>query len=112
MNYYLPERSSVGKITVGVSYDSDPQKVKEILIKSALEVDEVMRDPAPSAFFTEFGDFFLNFLLVYWVDDPKKVFATKDKINMRIMENFQKEGIEIPYPIQTIYLRRKNESKN
>ena len=112
LNYYLPERSSVGKITVGVSYDSDPQKVKEILIKSALEVDEVMRDPAPSAFFTEFGDFFLNFLLVYWVDDPKKVFATKDKINMRIIENFQKEGIEIPYPIQTIYLRRENESKN
>lgn len=112
LNYYMPDGRSIGKISIGVSYDSDPEKVKEILIKSALEVEEVMKEPAPSAFFTGFGNFALEFLLVFSVDDPKKVFSTKDKVNKRILDNFKKEGIEIPYPIQTLYLRRDDESEN
>lgn len=112
LNYYMPEGRSIGKINVGVSYDSDPEKVKEILIKSALGVEEVMKEPPPSAFFTGFGDFALEFLLVFSVDDPKKVFSTKDKVNERILENFRKEGIEIPYPIQTLYIRSEDESEN
>ncbi len=112
LNYYMPEGRSIGKINVGVSYDSDPERVREILVKSALEVEDVMKDPAPSAFFTGFGDFALEFLLVFSVDDPKKVFSTKDKVNEKILANFRKEGIEIPYPIQTLYIRRDNESEN
>ncbi len=112
LNYHLPEERSIGKVNIGVSYSSTPEKVKKVLVKSALEVEDVMRKPAPSAFFTEFGDFSLNFLLVFSVNDPKKVFSTKDRVNEKILENFGKEGIDIPFPIQTIYLRREDESKN
>ncbi len=112
LNFYLPESRTVGRVSVGVSYGEDPEKVRSVLVKSALEVDEVLRQPEPSAFFTEFGDFSLNFLLVFHVDDPKKVFSTANKIRDRILENFRREGIDIPFPIQTIYLRRENESQN
>ena len=112
LNFYLPESRTVGRVSVGVSYGEDPEKVRRVLVKSALEVEEVLRQPEPSAFFTEFGDFSLNFLLVFHVDDPRKVFSAADKIRDRILENFRREGIDIPFPIQTIYLRRENESQN
>ncbi len=112
LNFYLPESRTVGKVSVGVSYGEDPEKVREVLVKSALEVEEVLREPAPSAFFTDFGDSALNFLLVFHVDDPKKVFTTANKIRDRILENFRREGIDIPFPIQTVYLRRENEGKD
>ncbi len=112
LNFYLPESRTIGRVSVGVSYGEDPEKVRRVMVKSALEVEEVLRQPEPSAFFTEFGDFSLNFLLVFHVDDPKKVFSTANKIRDRILENFKREGIEIPFPIQTIYLRRENEGQN
>ncbi len=112
LNFYLPESRTVGRVSVGVSYKENPKKVREVLIRSALEVDEVLREPEPVAFFTEFADFSLNFLLVFHVDDPKKVFSTANRIRDRILENFRKEGIDIPFPIQTVYLRRENEGKN
>ncbi len=112
VNFYLPESRSTGRISVGVAYDADPARVREVLVKSALEVEEVLRHPAPSAFFTDFGDSALNFLLVFHVNDPRQVFTTADKIRDRILKNFKEEGIEIPFPIQTVYLRRDHESEN
>ncbi len=114
LNYYMPESRVVVRIPIGVAYGSDIDKVRQALVESALAVEEVLRDPEPRAFFTEYADFSLNFLLVYWVRDPKQAFASKDKVNQIIWNKFKEYGIEIPFPIQTIYIKKEesDESQN
>ena len=53
-------RRSVTRIhlPVGVAYGSDVKKVKAALLQAAAEHVEVLRNPAPQVFFTEFADSF------------------------------------------------------
>jgi small-conductance mechanosensitive channel len=58
--------------------------------------------------FSEFGDFSLKFEVVYYLDnqDFVKYKDTQHEINYAIREAFEKEGIEMAFPTQTIYLNK------
>jgi len=103
-NQAFPDNRIKGRINVGVSYGSDADQVKELLVQLALEVEDVLQDPVPEAFFVSFGDSALNMSLFFWVEEYAKLFATTDKINSKILARFREQGIEIPFPIRTIKL--------
>jgi len=106
INYTLPDVKIKVKIPIGVAYGTDPGKVKRIVLDVTKKVDEVMKDPKPVIFFTEFGESSLNFLLIFWVPDFRKKLVAVDKINIGINEEFEKAGIEIPFPCRTVYMRK------
>ncbi|MRR34554.1 mechanosensitive ion channel, partial [bacterium] len=83
-------------------------RVKNILTETALGVPEVLRDPAPEAFFVSFGDSALNMSLFFWVEDYTRLFAVTDLINEQIINRFRENGITIPYPIRTVLLEKEN----
>ena len=58
--------------------------------------------------FTEFGDFALVFNIIYYMNtkDYVKYRDTQQEINFKIIEAFEKEGIEMAFPTQTIYLAK------
>jgi len=58
--------------------------------------------------FTEFGDFSLKFLVIYYVNVAEygKYLEIQEAINFAIKEAFEKEGIEIAFPTQTIYVKK------
>jgi MscS family membrane protein len=60
----------------------------------------------------EFGQFSLNFEVVYTVQSPDyvKYLDTQQAINFRILETFEKERIDLAYPTQTIVLNEKRNS--
>jgi len=105
INYNQPASKIKEKIKIGVAYGSDIDKVKKILLDIAENTEGVEKDPAPSVYFTEFLDFALEFVIVTWVDSPKEKFAVKTKINEEIYRRFNKEGVQIPYPTQDVYMR-------
>ncbi len=105
INYNQPASNIKEKVTVAVAYGSDIDKVKRILLDIASSVAEIEKDPAPSVYFSELGDFGLEFLIVTWVDNPQKKFIVKTKMNEEIYRRFGEENIEIPYPTQDIYLK-------
>jgi len=59
--------------------------------------------------FKKIGDFSLNFEVVYYmkVSDYVKYMDTQQEINYAIIEAFEKEGIEMAFPTQTILLNKK-----
>lgn len=94
--------------TIGVSYTTPLVKLQKIPsmiaeIISNLELTEYER-----THFSEFGDFSLNFLTVYYMktDDYAKYMDTQQTINFAIVEAFEKEGVEIAFPTQMIYLKK------
>lgn len=104
-NQAFPDQRIKGRINVGVSYGSDAEQVKALLVAIALEVEDVLKDPAPEAFFVSFGDSALNMSVFFWVEEYARLFATTDKINSKILERFRENNIEIPFPVRTIQMQ-------
>ncbi len=93
-------RRSITRIhlPIGVAYGSDVKKVKSALLQAAEEHLEVLRNPSPQVFFTEFGDSSLNFELLIWTSDPSRQAPLKSDLCFRIEEIFKEQQIEIPFP--------------
>ncbi|HET6419067.1 MAG TPA: mechanosensitive ion channel domain-containing protein [Geobacteraceae bacterium] len=106
VNMAFPDLKSNGQINVRVAYGSDVVKVKELLVETALDLPEILRDPAPGAFFVSFGECSLNLSLSFWVDDYGKVFQVTDQLNTKIATRFAENGIEMPYPTRTVILEK------
>lgn len=93
------------QIPVGVSYGSNPAKVREALMDAATNYSGVLKEPTPRVFFTEFGDSSLNFILLVWIDEPEKQFAIKSDLNFRIETILRHRKIEIPFPQRDLHVR-------
>ncbi len=95
--------------TVRISCDTPLEKLKKIphVIRKIIEEMDLVE--FERVHFAEFGDFTLNFPVVYYMntDDYGKYMDTQQEINFAIIEAFRKEGIEMPFPTQTIFLNRK-----
>lgn len=100
-------RRSVSRIhlPVGVAYGSDVKKVKSALLQAAAEHVEVLRNPPPQVFFTEFGDSSLNFELLIWTSDPSRQAPLKSDLCFRIEELFNEQQIVIPFPQRDVNLK-------
>jgi small-conductance mechanosensitive channel len=106
INQAFPDKRAKGRINIGVAYGSNVEEVKALLIATALEVDDVLADPAPEAYFVEFGDSSLSMSLFFWVQEYGGLFATTDKINSLLIRRFNEKRIEIPFPVRTVKLEK------
>lgn len=88
---------TLSEMTVGVSYDSDMDKVVELLKTTLAECDLVTSEPAPLVGIGEFGDSSVNIELRYWVA-TEKLYASKYQVNQLIWDTLQAGNIAIPFP--------------
>ncbi|MFC1599575.1 mechanosensitive ion channel family protein [Patescibacteria group bacterium] len=61
------------------------------------------------AFFTEFDDSSLRIEYTYYVKNPTDYgffLETKDRVNRKIKSEFEKEGIEMAFPTQTLHIHK------
>lgn len=100
-------KSALGRIRVpvGVSYGSDPEKVREILIKVANDHPLVVRYPEPFIVWNDFGASSLDFELRAFLSDIAKGLQVKTDLRFAIFKAFKENGIEIPFPQQDVYIR-------
>jgi small-conductance mechanosensitive channel len=93
---------------LGVTYDTKVEKLKKIpfIIKDIFETIE--RASLQRVNFTEFGDFALKFLIVYYVNssDWGEYLDIQQQINLGIKDAFEREGIEMAFPTSTVYLKK------
>ena len=89
-------------IDIGVAYKEDIDKVKTILLHIASKNLYCLSEPEPLIIFKEFGDFALKFLFGVWFEKNDYI-KLKNSIMEQIKIEFDKAGIEIPYPHRTIY---------
>lgn len=113
-NYYLPEKRMSLLISIGVSYSSDPEKVEKILVeetkKAVGEIPGLLGDPEPFVrFIPGFGDSSLDFTLICQVQEFVDQYLAQHELRKRIFKRFKEEGIEIPFPHRTVYLREEKE---
>jgi len=95
----------------GVTYATPTNKLKKIpdIIRDVIDSNKLEYvDSLDRVHFTEFGDFSLNFDVVFYMStkDYVKYRDTQQEINFAIKEAFEKEGIEMAFPTQTIFLEK------
>jgi small-conductance mechanosensitive channel len=91
---------------VAVAYDSDVDRVQQILCTAASSCERVLDDPGPSARLAKFGADGLEFSLLFWIADPVNgQLNVRSEINLRILKAFQEAGIQIPYPQRVVHLQ-------
>lgn len=86
-------------VSVGVSYDSDPNKVRNILLAVAAANPDVMKSPFPDVWFTSFGESWLEFELRVWTSvKTHQPGVLKSDLRYGIFAALKDAGIEIPLP--------------
>jgi len=106
-NWVLRDTHGRLRVTVGVAYGSDIEKVREILECVAQEHPEVITDgsaPAPRALFMSFGDSSLDFELRVRIHRIDRRFSVKSDLNFAIDQAFREAGVAIPFPQRDLHL--------
>jgi small-conductance mechanosensitive channel len=104
-NWTLSSEQSRVVVAVGVAYGSDVEKIMRILVECGTQHPKVLREPAPSPLFVEFGESSLDFVLRVWVAKASDRLRTKSELLMAIDREFRREGVEIPFPQRDLHLR-------
>ncbi len=93
-------------VVVGVAYGSDVEKVRDVLVNCAMQHDEVIRNPAPHVFFTDFADSQLTFTLMFYSRSVFRIEFIKSDIRFLIDKAFKKNQITIPFPQRDVHLHK------
>lgn len=104
LNYYYPHPAHLERIKVGVHYNTPPHRVKRALTDCVAGVPEVLDRPTPEVYLLSFDPSAMVYELRVWVEDVAQAPRIASDIRTRIWEEFHREGIVIPYPIQTVEL--------
>ena len=96
--------------TLGVTYQTPADKLERIpgMIQEIIEAQQQIR--FDRAHFSSYGDFSLNFEIVYWVLDKDYAIymGIQQEINLAIYRKFEEEKIEFAYPTQTLFVEGNN----
>ena len=85
---------------VGVDYDADLQKARQVLLDLAKD-PRVLPDPAPAAVVSELGDSSITVSLRVWVKTPD-YWSLMFMLNEQTRDRLRAEGIDIPFPQRVI----------
>jgi small-conductance mechanosensitive channel len=111
INYSLPKQDLSIWIPCGVAYESDLKKVEQITLEVAKEIQKntpgAVKDFEPAFRYREFGDSNINFITILRVEKPIARFVVRNEFIKALKERFDKEKIEISWPIRKIYNMKK-----
>lgn len=105
-NWSYTNRDVRFNFPVGVSYRSDPEQVRRLLLQVADQHPGVLKDPKPDALLQEFGDSSLNFILRVWTRQHATTPGVlRSDLNFMINNTFKEQNIEIPFPQRDLHIR-------
>lgn len=109
-NYYLPEKRMALQIPVSVSYSSDVDQVEKAIGEEARKavgvVPGLLGEPEPVVRLAPgFGESSLDFTLTCQIGEFQDQLPVQHELRKRILKRFRQDGIEMPFPQRTVYLR-------
>ncbi|MFC1565976.1 mechanosensitive ion channel family protein [Candidatus Neomarinimicrobiota bacterium] len=106
-NYDTVDHAFAVKVVIGIGYESDLDFVEEVTLEVAnqvvKEMDVHVKDFKPFLRFYEFGESSINFKIFFRVNEFGVQYALIHSFIKKIMPRYKKEGINIPFPIRTLY---------
>jgi len=92
-------------VIVGISYDDDIKKAKELAEEVLNEAETVEEQPEPQVLVDELGGSSVNLKLRGWTDNRRaNIVSAGSEVTQLVKEKYDEAGIDIPYPIRTVYM--------
>ncbi|MCR9063713.1 MAG: mechanosensitive ion channel family protein [Cytophagales bacterium] len=113
-NFILPDSQNSVLIPVGVAYDSDLKHVEKVAIEVGRHIQQTVEgavpDHEPFVRYNEFADSSINFNVILRASTFVAQYLIKHEFIKALHERFETEGIEIPFPIRTVYMKTEDAS--
>ena len=108
LNHSYTDEAAVQYIDVSVAYDADVPKALKILLEEGMrERSRIVKGRKGWSCIDSLGESGINLKLAFWVADPKNgVAGIKTAIYLDILRRFKEEGIEIPYNMLELNIRK------
>ena len=98
---YSSETNRRDNFKIGIGYNSDLKKAKDLLLELCNNHELVLQEPAPECVVDELGDFSVNLSLRYWTK-RQDFWSVRFNIIEATKLTFDANGIEIPFPHQVM----------
>ncbi|UCD06831.1 MAG: mechanosensitive ion channel family protein, partial [Candidatus Aenigmatarchaeota archaeon] len=110
VNYYAPGHEVGFTVDGGVGYGEDLAKVEKVALEEAEKVLKKLgvgpKDFKPVMRFQEFGDSNIDFKIIFRVKKYGDQFLVKHEFIKALKKRFDKEKIEIAWPVRKVYLHK------
>jgi small-conductance mechanosensitive channel len=105
-NYTFKDAVFRIKAQVGVTYDSDMARVRQVLEDVARSLSFRHEEREPQVLMLGFGASSVDFELAVWVDNPWRARSAVSQANQAIWDAFKREGITIAFPQLDVHFDR------
>ena len=90
---------------IGLGYEEDISQARAVFQEALLSVPGVMSEPAPKVVCTNLADSWTELTAYYWFTAGEvDYFEMSSGAIQSVKEAAEREGINLPYPIQTVHL--------
>jgi len=107
INNSLPEHEMAALVQCGVAYGSDLKKVEEVTVDVARKIQKTVpgavKSFEPFIRYHTFGDSNINFSVILRVEKFVDKYLVTHEFIKALKERYNKEGIEISWPVRKIY---------
>ena len=109
-NFTIPTKDLDFLIPVGVAYDSDLEKVERITKEVGKETLEALpggvQGSEPLIRYNAFAESSINFNVILKVKEFTDQGLIRHEFIKKLHRRYAEEGIEIPFPIRTLYMKK------
>ncbi len=102
-NYGSPPVSD--EISLGISYNEPPNRVREVILKVMGDVPHVLLDPSPEVLAWEYGDWAIKYRVKYWIADYGLQEEIRNGLLTSLWYALRRNSMEIPFPTHTLDVR-------
>ncbi len=115
INFSIKEEKVLWTTDMGISYDSNIDQARKIMINQAKKHPSNLIHSAPKkekpnyepfVRVTQCGDFAVNLKLYFWSEDAWVAWKMGYELTESIKKEFDREGVEIPFPYRTIVYKK------
>jgi small conductance mechanosensitive channel len=103
VNYTRASQRRV-ELSLNLSHGTDPNTVRQIILEAIEEVPGFVGKPEPVIVFDNLTSSALVLTVNFWIDVSENNPAqAKDTVLLKVKFAFDRQGIEIPHPVQAVY---------
>lgn len=107
-NWTLGSNQRRSQIRFGVAYGTDLELTKKVLLEILQKNKNILMKPAPTIWFTKFGDNSIDLVVMYWIKHFDFDYDVKSEMIIAIDKALKQNKIVIPFSQQDIHIINKN----
>ena len=86
------------RIVVTADYSENPEHIREILLSAIKDIEEIILEPAPYVWITDFPNYAMEYTLFYYIGDTQRVQSIDAKVREAVVNEFGVNGIDMSTP--------------